>query len=76
MTNEFNVIGQRKDDDLHLLVRPANGHWMGVTAVVAPPRGGAPRRDPPPRHRARGRRRGGRPPPSPAAASTWVSRRS
>jgi hypothetical protein len=25
MTNEFNVIGQRKDDDLHLLVRGDDG---------------------------------------------------
>lgn len=25
MTNEFNVIGERKDDDLHLLVRGHDG---------------------------------------------------
>jgi hypothetical protein len=25
MTNEFNVIGERKDDDLHLLVRGDDG---------------------------------------------------
>lgn len=32
--DDWTFLTRAGADDLHLLVRPANGHWMGVTAIV------------------------------------------